>query len=102
MVTAAQPSMPCLFIALFCPPCLRKQMTAERRGRVTASEEAAEAAVLSGRVERLLQAVSQRSASCGVPVHAEGNTCRGVALGMPRSCQRRGLLVVVVVSPWFI
>lgn len=57
------PRFPCFLFAVL-PLQLRTQtqMTAERRGRVTVSEEAAEAALLSSRVEDLLEAVSRRSA----------------------------------------
>lgn len=45
-------------------------MTAERRGRVTVSEKAAEAALLASRMEDLLEAVSRRSVGRGAAVHA--------------------------------
>ena len=74
---------PCFLFAVL-PLQLRAQtqMTAERRGRVTVSEEAAEAALLSSRVEDLLEAVSRRSAvAC---------KRRGCSLGsLPRGCQGR-------------
>lgn len=51
------------------------QMTAERRGRVTVAEEAAEAALLSSRMEDLLEAVSRRSVR---GAHAEGAPDNGL------------------------